>query len=250
VDHRTSGGNAETARLPGRTTPSDGLGSGHLEVRHDEQEADVGVGVPASQGEFVQRSLDRAAPARPGTEWADAVESWHSASTIVRFGSVLGFTLAITAAVIGAVPVSSGLAIAALMPAVLVDLRHCRLPDVWLGSAAIVLLVGVGASWSSGSTTPSLAGMSAGAASMAIPILVLHLVSPRSMGFGDVKLALVLGAAVGVLDWRLAIPALASAAGATATVGVVTRARYIAFGPGLVAGTLATMLASDLMVPR
>jgi leader peptidase (prepilin peptidase)/N-methyltransferase len=68
------------------------------------------------------------------------------------------------------------------------------------------------------------------------------------MGFGDVKLAVVLGAAIGVLDWNLAIPALALAAGSTATVGVLTRARHVAFGPGLVGGALVAMLAHDLLV--
>jgi leader peptidase (prepilin peptidase)/N-methyltransferase len=83
---------------------------------------------------------------------------------------------------------------------------------------------------------------------MTAPLLLLHLVSPSAMGFGDVKLAVVLGAAVGVLDWQLAVPALALAAGATATVGVVTRARTIPFGPGLLAGALVATLANDLLV--
>ncbi len=207
----------------------------------------MGVGVP-SQGEFAKRSLDRVAESRSGTEWTTVVDSWRSASTVVRFGCVLGFALGIVAAIVGAIPAASGLTVAVLMPAALVDMQQRRLPDVWLGAAAIVLLVGVGLSWSTGSTTPSLAGMAAGAALMTVPILLLHLVSPSSMGFGDVKLAVVLGAAVGVLDWNLAIPALALAAGATATVGVVTRARFIAFGPGLIGGALVAMLAHDLLV--
>ena len=68
------------------------------------------------------------------------------------------------------------------------------------------------------------------------------------MGFGDVKLALLLGAAVGALDWQLTIPALAIAAGTTATVGLMRHARAIAFGPGLVGGSLVAMLAHDLLV--
>jgi leader peptidase (prepilin peptidase)/N-methyltransferase len=80
---------------------------------------------------------------------------------------------------------------------------------------------------------------------MAAPLLILHLASPASMGFGDVKLALLVGAAVGALDWQLTIPAMAIAAGSTATVGLMTRARTIAFGPGLVAGALIALLAGE-----
>ena len=67
---------------------------------------------------------------------------------------------------------------------------------------------------------------------MALPLLLMHLASPSSMGFGDVKLAVVVGAAVGAADWQLALPALALAAGATATVGIVERLRHVPFGPG------------------
>ena len=153
------------------------------------------------------------------------LECWESASVGVRLGCVLATAIALIASITGAIPIASGLAIATLMPAVLTDTQVRRLPDVWIASAGIVLLVGVGVSWSTGSTSTSIAGLAAGALLMSVPILLLHLVSPASMGFGDVKLAIVLGAAVGALDWNLAIPALALAAGSTATVGVCTRAR-------------------------
>ena len=153
-----------------------------------------------------------------------------------------------TGVVTGEIPLASGLAIVALLPAVLVDTQQRRLPDVWILQAAIVLIVGVGISWGIGSSTSSPAAPVAGAVLMTAPLLLLHLMSPSAMGFGDVKLAVVLGAAVGVLDWQLAVPALALAAGATATVGVVTRARTIPFGPGLLAGALVATLANDLLV--
>lgn len=165
-----------------------------------------------------------------------------------RLGCVLATLLALGAAALELIPLASGLALIVVMPAVLVDVEQHRLPDVWIAAAAIVLLVAVGVGWSLGSTSTTAAGLAAGATVMAAPLLVLHLVSPSSMGFGDVKLALLLGAAVGALDWRLAISALAIAAGSTATVGVMMRARTIAFGPGLVAGALVALLASDLFV--
>ena len=83
---------------------------------------------------------------------------------------------------------------------------------------------------------------------MGLPLLLMHLTSPSSMGFGDVKLAVMAGAAIGATDWHVALPALALAAGVTATVGVVGRVRYVPFGPGLVGATLVALLAHDVLV--
>ena len=100
------------------------------------------------------------------------------------------------------------------MPAVLVDTQQRRLPDVWILGAAIVALIARRHRLEHRIIDDRRRLVwPRGAALMAAPLLVLHLVSPPSMGFGDVKLALLLGAAVGVLDWQLAIPALALAAG-------------------------------------
>ena len=84
--------------------------------------------------------------------------------------------------------------------------------------------------------------MIAGALAMALPLLVLHLATPQAMGFGDVKLAVVLGAAVGVADWRLALVVLALASGAAVAVAVVRRRSSIAFGPALAAATCAVLV--------
>ena len=83
---------------------------------------------------------------------------------------------------------------------------------------------------------------------MALPVLALHLVSPDSMGFGDVKAAVVLGAAVGTADPRLAAVALCLAAAGGAAVGLATRQRTIPFGPFLVVASLLVLLAHDPIV--
>jgi leader peptidase (prepilin peptidase)/N-methyltransferase len=80
-------------------------------------------------------------------------------------------------------------------------------------------------------------------------LLGLHLLSPDSMGFGDVKVAIVLGAAIGSFDWRLAVPALLLAAATGVVGGIVRRSSTIAFGPCLVAGTVA-VLALAAVDPR
>jgi leader peptidase (prepilin peptidase) / N-methyltransferase len=208
----------------------------------------LGVGVRTSQGVIAERSPGRGLAARSASEWSTVAASWSSAPVTVRLGCVITAVIAVSAAASGWIPITSGLVITMVMPAVLVDTQERRLPDVWVAAAAIVLLVAVGVTWSVGSMSPSVAALAAGATLLAGPLLALHLVSPTSMGFGDVKLAMVLGAAVGFLDWRLAVPALALAAGATATAGLCTRAKYIAFGPGLVGGALVALLAQELLV--
>ncbi len=137
----------------------------------------------------------------------------------------------------------ASVAVAATLPAAVVDIRERRLPDRWVTFAAGVLAATAWAAWVSGRSV-DLSGMALGAAAMAGPILVLHLVSPESMGFGDVKASLVLGATVGSVDWRLTVGALTLAAGLAATIGIVGRMRTIPFGPFLVMGS-AIALAAD-----
>jgi leader peptidase (prepilin peptidase)/N-methyltransferase len=85
-----------------------------------------------------------------------------------------------------------------------------------------------------------------GASMMAGPMLLLHLVSPGSMGFGDVKAGVVLGAALGTLDWRLGLVALTVAAGLGVVVGAVRRSATIPFGPFLVLGATVAILGENL----
>jgi leader peptidase (prepilin peptidase)/N-methyltransferase len=127
-------------------------------------------------------------------------------------------------------------AVAAMLPAAIVDVRERRLPDRWVAFAAGVLSATTWAAWVAGQSV-DLSGLLLGAIVMAGPILVLHLVSPASMGFGDVKASIVLGAAVGSVDWKLAVAGLTLAAGLAATIGIVGRMRTIPFGPFLVMGS-------------
>jgi leader peptidase (prepilin peptidase)/N-methyltransferase len=82
---------------------------------------------------------------------------------------------------------------------------------------------------------------------MAGVLLVLHLASPRGMGFGDVKLGLLLGVVVGARTAALVLPALVLAGVLGALVGVVQMVRrrrrdvMLPFGPFLVAGTVLAL---------
>ncbi|MFR0359010.1 prepilin peptidase [Streptomyces sediminimaris] len=130
-----------------------------------------------------------------------------------------------------------------------VDLRVRRLPDVLtlpLAAAALVLL-GVAA------LLPEHAGdwLTAlyGALALGGAFFVLFLINPGGMGFGDVKLALGLGAALGWYGWpTLVLGAFAAFllgalyGGALVVVRRAGRKTAIAFGPFLIAGAFAGVL--------
>lgn len=157
-------------------------------------------------------------------------------------------TTLVAAVVAGLAPAASAAAVAAVAPAALVDVRCRRIPDRWLVLAGTALLTGLAIGAILGSD-PDVAGAAAGMVTFGGPLLVLHVVSPASMGFGDVKAATVLGAALGVVHWHLAMSALAIAAGLSVTVAVITRARTIPFGPGLVTGAAIALVASAVFLP-
>ncbi|MGV9556394.1 prepilin peptidase [Streptomyces sp. NPDC003522] len=131
-----------------------------------------------------------------------------------------------------------------------VDLRVRRLPDpLTLPLAATALaLLGVAAllpehagDW----TTALLGSLALGAG-----YLVLHLINPGGMGFGDVKLALGAGAALGWYGWAAVmlgtLAGFLSGAlygGALLLAGRAGRRTAIPFGPFLIAGAWAGVLA-------
>ena len=124
-----------------------------------------------------------------------------------------------------------------LVQAAAVDVRTRRLPDrLVLRAAVVVLAIAV---FRFGDGAP---GMAAGAAALALPLLLAHLVDPAGLGFGDVKLAVVLGALVGIIDWRLAPVALGVACMSALGWATVKRVRSLAFGPPLVGGAAVVFL--------
>lgn len=157
---------------------------------------------------------------------------------------VAGAALAVTAALVVAAIAADGsipaaVTVGALVPAAAVDVRERRLPDRLVAFGGLVLLT---ATIATGSVAVN--AMIAGVAALAGPILVLHLVSPAAMGFGDVKLAVVLGAAIGTEDWRMALAALCLASAFGAALGLLRRSHTVAFGAHLVASSAVVLLAA------
>lgn len=181
-------------------------------------------------------------PRRPVADVIAAAElRWKIAAGVTAF-------LALAATVRAHVPLASGVAVAVLTLAALVDLQERRLPDVIVLMATATAIVCLILERLVGGLDIQLSGAAIGAGLFAGPLFVVHLASPASMGFGDVKTAAVLGASIGLVDWQAALAALAIAAGLTATVGLLGRARTVAFGPGLVAASAFLLLAHPVFL--
>ncbi|WP_051266370.1 prepilin peptidase [Nakamurella lactea] len=133
-----------------------------------------------------------------------------------------------------------------------VDLRHHRLPDVLTLPGALVtvgvVLITARTATAAGSVPRALLAAVVVAAVLAVPALL----APAAMGWGDVKLALALGAATGFVSWQILLigVCLGFVLAAVVAVGGIAAGRWtakssIAFGPFLVAGAwLACLLAA------
>jgi leader peptidase (prepilin peptidase) / N-methyltransferase len=148
-----------------------------------------------------------------------------------------------------AVEVVTGLLlVTALVPLVLIDLEHRLLPNRITGPAAAALLVAALALDPGGVPERLAAAAAAGGV-----FLLAALAHPRGMGMGDVKLAAVLGLALG----REVAAALFVALLAGTLVGLAVIARKgaregrktaVPFGPFLALGAVVALFAGAAMV--
>lgn len=163
-----------------------------------------------------------------------------------------------TAAVFGALAVRFGLSwvlpallafAAAATVLAIVDLAEKRLPNAvifpTLGAVALLL---VPATWVLGTWWPLLWAIVGSAAMFAVYFL-LALISPASMGMGDVKLALIIGLLLGwfgLSAWLVGLLAAFVVGGVIALIALamrrVTLRGSIPFGPSMLAGALIAVL--------
>jgi leader peptidase (prepilin peptidase)/N-methyltransferase len=134
-----------------------------------------------------------------------------------------------------------------------VDLAHRRLPDALTLPAlpvALLLLLPLGA-------TAVLHGL-AGAAVAAVAHAAVHLVAPRAMGAGDVKLAAPLGVVLAAAGWPAPVLSALLAAVLTAVLGVtglatrrLGRGAALPHGPSMLVATwlVTSWLAAVGAVP-
>lgn len=162
-------------------------------------------------------------------------------------GVVAGLPIAVPVAVVVAldaawwIEAALALSLASALFAAAADAVTGEIPDRFVVIAAAPLAVIATAAALRGDLGVG-AGMAVGIVGLAAPLLVVHVVSPSAMGFGDVKLAAVLGAGLGSIDARGAVLALCVASAATVVVAVVGRRVAVPFGPGLVAGAVVSLV--------
>jgi leader peptidase (prepilin peptidase) / N-methyltransferase len=224
-------------------------------------------------GLFVPRAAYRFSVG-PGEPWADRCPAGHPVGGWVgparcrecgtggrggrAYGPGTGLVVLATALVCALLAAATGtrpeLAVWLLLapPGVLlavVDFRVQRLPDVLtlpLAAAALVLLAGAAALPEHAGDWPTALY---GALALGAGYFVLFLINPDGMGFGDVKLALGLGAVLGWYGWGAVLLGTFAGflyGGLYGTVLVVARRAgrktSIPFGPFLIAGALTGLL--------
>ncbi|WP_330335165.1 A24 family peptidase [Streptomyces sp. NBC_00536] len=170
--------------------------------------------------------------------------------------AVLGaLVCAALAAAAGARPETAVFVALAPVPLLLalVDLAVHRLPDVLTLplAAAVAGLLGVAAALPGAAGSWRLALLGGGA--LGAGYLVLFVINPAGLGFGDVKLALPLGVALGWYGWGVwaAGAFLGFLYGALYGLALVLRGRArgqdpFPFGPFMAAGALTGMLLGGL----
>jgi leader peptidase (prepilin peptidase)/N-methyltransferase len=144
---------------------------------------------------------------------------------------------------------------AALIALSAIDLEHYLLPNriLYPTDVAVVGLLAV-ASAAESDWGAFLRAAAAGALAFAIFFLI-HVVSPRGMGFGDVRLAFLLGFSLGWLGWGEVAGGLFAGFVYGAVVGVALiavkvrgRKQQIPFGPFLAAGAMTFVLFGEPIV--
>lgn len=131
-----------------------------------------------------------------------------------------------------------------------IDLRTHRLPDAvtYPATAATAVLLALAAVATGDGAALGRALL--GALALGVAYLVLHLVSPRGLGFGDVKLAVLLGLPAGWYGWDAvwwtgATPFLLGGLAALALLVArrATRRTALAFGPWMLLGAALALSA-------
>jgi len=149
---------------------------------------------------------------------------------------------------------------AVLVVVSLIDLEHYRIPDrivfPALGiSAGLIAVV----SAYEGLDTVHLRNAVIGSVAYFVLLLVPHLVYPKGMGFGDVKLALLMGLYLGwiyadpfrsvaLIMWALVLGSLLGVLAGVGFAIIRGRRAEFPFGPALALGCLLAITFSDALV--
>ncbi|MFI7647849.1 prepilin peptidase [Micromonospora sp. NPDC049460] len=207
----------------------------------------VGAVASAATGQ-PGRPADRGGPAAPARAAGVGPSTGFGAVAGAVVGAVVFAGLAAALGGDPVLPAFLGLAAVGLVLAV-VDLACLRLPDPLVGAAALVAAVGLTGAALLAGAPERLLGAVAGAGLCFAGHALLALLPGSRLGFGDVKLAAVLGLPLGWLGWSplalgLLLPHLLNGVVVLALLaaGRVRRDTPLPLGPALLTGAwLATL---------
>lgn len=141
---------------------------------------------------------------------------------------------------------------AALLAVAVIDLEHYIVPNRIVASTLVVSVPLLGAAAALDGDWASLRHALLGAVVAGAGLLVINLISPRGMGMGDVKLAVVLGLFLGWLDLAhvvlgLFLGFLLGALGGVLLIALRLRKRsdHVPFAPFLAGGAVVATLAGN-----
>jgi leader peptidase (prepilin peptidase)/N-methyltransferase len=126
------------------------------------------------------------------------------------------------------------------------DLRHRRIPTAAVVVGALATVAATGLTALSDRTWSSIFAATIGAVVVGGAFLLVHLVHPAGLGFGDVRLAGLIGAliAYGTSSVATAVFVAAAAAVLAAVATVATRAGSAPFAPYLLATAVVAVALS------
>jgi leader peptidase (prepilin peptidase)/N-methyltransferase len=124
-----------------------------------------------------------------------------------------------------------------------VDLRERRIPTPLVAAAAIAAVVSVAITSIENSSWSVTARALGGAALVGGAFLIVHLLHPAGLGFGDVRLATLAGGLVayGTGNLTVAVATATVAAVAAALVTIAARSRSAPFAPFLIGAALVAL---------
>jgi leader peptidase (prepilin peptidase) / N-methyltransferase len=144
---------------------------------------------------------------------------------------------------------------AALLAISVIDLEHYIIPNRIVYPVGFMLVplfalaALIGGDWSA-----FVRALLGGCAAFAV-LFVIHVISPRGMGFGDVRLCFLLGIALGWLGWEHVAFGIFAGFLYGAVLGAVlmalrlrSRKQHLPFGPFLAAGTLTMVLVGTPII--
>ncbi|AKG45021.1 peptidase A24A prepilin type IV [Streptomyces xiamenensis] len=194
--------------------------------------------------------------------WLGTARCPHCPPATRRYGTGAGALTVWTALVCAALAAATGphpelvvwlLAAPAVVLLAAVDLSVQRLPDPLTLPLAAALPVALGVAALSGSATGSWPRALLGGLVLGAVYFVLFLINPRGMGFGDVKLAVPLGVAMGWYGWDVIFFGTFTGFLCAAGYGLIlivarraTRKTAVPFGPFMALGALVALLLGAL----